>query len=715
MYPMLSSRPGGRPACAISLTRVSCPVILLLLLTFNGFSQTICTLSNTVATVHQEGLTEKIGDIVASCSGGTVGNTVSLNLFITLNTNITNRPDANGVPTGITLNGVAPALLVQTSATTVNLSSVTFTVTGNPVTLDISGIRAAVAALSGGPSASSPSIVTASIIGIGANFPSPTPIPVAIAQTTLLASVLNNGVPCVGSPMPATLDFPTFATTSESSAVRITEANPNSFTLKEAGADTGMRILLKVAGYGAGARVFVPDAIVGSDGTQPTSAGEFATSVFAGTYTPGPSQLLLIRVNGADANGAGGTLAFAQPTATTTFGSVTELTVTNGNASVAYEVVDGNPALQESAQMPVFVVVPQTTCPTTLTPTLSVETAPVSAVSTATLTDPIPRFIATNPALDCTVKGDCGAFYFPQFTVNTSPVNLTGSSLGGVQSANVATGNAGAGQLNFTTSIAYQSGSGWLSVSPTSGTNNVTLQVIANPVNLAPGTYNATLTVSAGAYGSGIVPVTFVVGPVGVTVQNVGNAASFTYGTVAPGSYAVLYGLNLLNATVTFNSIPAIVVYSSATQINLIVPAALGTQQNAAVVATVNGLVSNSFKVALALNAPGVFNPGIVNSDGSVNSAAHPATRGDYVSVYLTGFSIIGGMTTGTVTMNFGTLMNQPTLYAGAQPTLPALDQVNVTVPSSLPISPNPVPVQVCIPGSTGQQVCSNQVSLYIQ
>jgi uncharacterized protein (TIGR03437 family) len=667
-----------------------------------------------VTTVHQEGLTERVGDIVTNCTGGTVGSTVLLNMFVTLNTNITNRPDANGVPIGITFTGASVSSIVQTSATTINLSSINFTVTGAPVTMTISGIRAAVALLS---STNSQSIVTASVIGLGANFPAPAPAPVAISQPTLLASVLNNGVPCIGSPLPTTLDFPTFATTSESSAVRITEANPNSFTLKQAGADvnTGMRILLKVAGYGAGARVFVPDAIVGSDGSQPTAAGEFATSVFAGTYTPGANQFLLIRVNGADSNGAGGTLAFAQPTVATTFGTVTELTVTNGSASVAYEVVDANPVVQESAQMPVFVVVPQTTCPTTLTPTLSVEMGPVSTVSTATLTDPIPRYVATNPALDCTVKGDCGAFYFPQFTVNTAPINLTGSSLGGVQSANVVTGNAGAGLLNFTTSIAYQSGSGWLSVSPSSGANNVTLQVIANPVNLTPGTYTATLTVSAGAYGSGTIPVTFVVGPVGVTVQNVGNAASFTYGTVAPGSYAVLYGLNLLNATVTFNSIPATIVYNSATQLNLIVPAALGTQQNAAVVATVNGNVSNSFKVALALNAPGVFNPGVVNSDGSVNSATHPATRGDYVSIYLTGFSIIGGMTTGTVTANFGTLTNQPTLFAGAQPTLPALDQVNVTVPSSLPASPNPLQVQVCIPGSTGQQVCSNQVPLYIK
>jgi uncharacterized protein (TIGR03437 family) len=245
----------------------------------------------------------------------------------------------------------------------------------------------------------------------------------------------------------------------------------------------------------------------------------------------------------------------------------------------------------------------------------------------------------------------------------------------------------------------------------------VTLQVMANPVNLAPGTYTATLTVSAGSYGKGTIPITFVVGPTGVTIQNVGNAASYQYGTVTAGSYAVLFGLNLsgTNVAVTFNGLPGSIVYKSATQINVIVPAALAGQQAAAVVVTADGVVSNSFTVALALNAPGVFNPGIVNYDGLVNSSTHPATRGDFVSIYLTGLTIIGGNTTGVVTANFGTLLNQSTLFAGAQPTYPALDQVNVTVPAALTLSPNPVQVQVCIPGSTGQQVCSNQVPLYIQ
>jgi uncharacterized protein (TIGR03437 family) len=685
----------------------------LLLASFSGLAQTACALSSTITTVHQEGLAEPAGNIILTCSGGAAGSLVSLQLFVTTNANITNRLDANGNPTGITVTGASLGSLSLSSPTLLTLSNVSYMAASSPTTITIAGLRVAPALLAGGSTLSE---ITASLLVIGVPPPVNTLVYLAMGKPTLLASVLNNGVPCGGSALPPTLDFPTFASTSLSSAVRITEATAGAFTPKTAGADTGLRILVNITGYGSAASVYVPDAIVGNDGTQPTSAGAFATSVFAGTYTPGGSgQLLLIRVNGADANGAGGTLAFSQPAAVTTFGSMTQVPLTSGNGSVAYEVVDSNPGLQESAQIPVFVVVPQTNCPSTLTPALSVELAPVSTVTTATMTDPIPRFVAVTPASDCTVHDDCTAFYFPQFTVSTNPITLMGSSLGAAQSALVKTGNPGEGLVYFTTSIAYQSGSGWLSVSPSSGSNPVTLQVIANPIALQPGTYTATLTVSAGAYGSFNIPVTFIVGAVGVTIQNVGNAASFTYGTVAPGSYAVLYGLNLLNATVTFNGLPATIVYNSATQINLIVPAALSGQQGAAVVAMVNGLVSNSFIVALALNAPGVFNPGIVNSDGTVNSAANPATRGSYVSIYLTGLSIIGGNTTGPVTVNFGTLTNQTTLFAGAQPTLPALDQVNVTVPASLTLTPNPVQVQVCIPGSTGQQVCSNQVPLYIQ
>ena len=680
--------------------------------------QPTCNPNATSTTVHVEGLTERVGNITLSCSGGTAGSTASLTVFITLNAAITNRTDVNGDPVGITQTGATGSLRL-TSATTLSYSPLNYTVptpSSTPVVITISGIRAAVATAAGG---SRSAVVTASILGVGASFPPGFSVIVATAGPTLLSSAVNNGIPCTGSPLPATLDLPGFAASSISSTLRITEAHPAAFSLADAGADSGLRFRVTLTGYGAGTRVFVPDAIVGNDGTVPTLNGAFGSSVTPGVYTPGASQLLLVRVTGATAGGAGGAPVIPKPTIATSLISVGELTFTGSVASAVYEVLDGNPNFPESAQIPVFAVAPATSCPSTLNPQLALTVAPVSTVATGTAADAIPRFVQTAPALDCQPNGDCNANYFPKLFVDQTAVTLTGSSKGNLQSMAVRVANTGAGLLNFTTSIAYQSASGWLSVSPASGTASgfalANLQVLADPTSLPQGTYTATITVDAGLYGTAAIPVTFNVGPVGVVVQNVGNAASFSYGTVAPGSYAVLYGLNMsgFNVGVTFNGLPATVIYKSATQINLIVPPALGTQQAANVLVTVDGLVSNSFKVNLVLNSPGIFTPGIVNfADGTVNDAAHPAARDSFVLVFFTGLTI---PLSGQVTVNLGNLTNLIPAFAGAQPTLPALDQVNIVVPASLLSGTSPVPLQVCIPGSVGQQVCSNQVSLYIK
>ena len=90
-------------------------------------------------------------------------------------------------------------------------------------------------------------------------------------------------------------------------------------------------------------------------------------------------------------------------------------------------MVDANGSVQESAHIPVFVVVAQTSCPSTLTPTLSAELAPVSSVKTPTMTDPIPRFVPVVPGLDCSVLSDCTSGYFPNFTVNTTPISFSGT------------------------------------------------------------------------------------------------------------------------------------------------------------------------------------------------------------------------------------------------------------------------------------------------
>jgi uncharacterized protein (TIGR03437 family) len=279
--------------------------------------------------------------------------------------------------------------------------------------------------------------------------------------------------------------------------------------------------------------------------------------------------------------------------------------------------------------------------------------------------------------------------------------------------ATLAVSNSGTGILNYTIGVSYSGTStGWLTVSPTSGTNSTTVTVVASPAALNPGTYSATITITAGSQNVQIA-VTFNVGPVGVAILNVGNAASFQYGTVAPGSYVVIFGMNLLGTsttTVAFNGVPATIVYKSATQINVIAPTSL-TNTRATVVVTADGIASNNFNVTLA-NFPGIFTPGIVNfDDGHVNTAADPVVRGKFITAYLTGLIL---PLTGPVTVNIGTQTNLIPSFAGAQGTFQALEQVNIMVPASLPASPNPVPLTVCIP-SNGAQACSNAVSLYIQ
>jgi uncharacterized protein (TIGR03437 family) len=688
-----------------------------------------CAPSSAVAQVASTGLAEPIGSIFLTCAGGTAGAVASGDLFVTLNTNITNIVDSNGNPQYITVisTGAAvtkgqPSLI---SATVLQIPGLAYTIpspSSVAVNITISGIRAAVASLQNGLAAT----VTASLHWDGFNFGG-APISVASGVTPLLASVQNNAVPCAGSPLPASIDFPTFVYAgTTSSAVRVTEAVNNAFAPQVTTATNGVRIIVNLSGYPAGTQLFVPNALVGSTGSFPTSAGEFGTYPSGGQYLPAASQLLLSYVNGADQNGAGGTLVYLPPATATSFTAMTQLTVTGGSAYAVYEVVDHSATVRQSVQVPVFEVSPAYTCATPPPPsTLSVKEAPVSTVSIASMTDPTPRFIASPLGSDCTQIGDCNSGYYPVLVVNTTPVNITGSSLGTAQNGSITVTNSGGSAFSFTDSVAYQSGTGWLTVTPTAADDGTTatLTLVANPAALQPGTYNATVTINAGAVGSASVPVIFTVGATLPTVTSIENAASFQLGAVAPGSYVALYGANLLgsNVTVTFSNLAASVISDSALQppnsnvdqINTIIPTALAGQPSSSVVVVVNGQASAPFTATLAANAPGVFTPGIVNSDGSVNAASNPARRGDYVSVYLTGLAV--PVAVGSVTVNLGSQTGIVPLYAGAQGTEAALDQINVTIPAGLTFTGNSTPLTTCVTITAGQPICSNTVSLYLQ
>jgi len=703
--------------------RLIAPVCLIGMLCLTASGQTVSqctTAASTAALVASTGLAEKVGNIVLSCTGGNAGSSVNGQLFITLNANVTNSLDTNGNPQNISITSTGAAVTatpaILTSGTTLEIASFSYAVPDPntiPVYITISGIRAAVASLQNGSNA----VVTASLFGIGFTLQGSLVNLAVAGSAPLLASVQSYGAPCIGSPLPPSIDFPTFINSgTSSSAVRVTEAVTGALAPQDPTATNGVRIIVQLSGYPAGAQLYVPNALVGNSGSIPTSGGEFGSSVAGGSYVPSANQLLLSLVTGADQNGAGGTLLYPSPVAAQSFTGMTQLTVSGGSAYAVYEVVDHSSFVLESVQAPVFVVNAPYSCSTLSQATITVMEAPLSTVSVPTTTDPVPRFVAAALGSDCQQVGDCNGVYFPVLSVNTSPISLTGASFGGTQSSPLSIVNNGGSVLSFTTSITYQSGANWLTVTPSSGDDaiNATLAVVANPAALQPGTYTATVTVNAGEGGSAVVPVTFTVGQPGVTIQGIVNAASFQTGAISPGSYVALFGLNLAgtNVAVTFNNnLTASVIYDSAGQINLIVPATL-TGSSATVVVTVNGQASNSFTVTLAPNVPGIFTPGIVNSTGLVNAGSNPAIRGTFVSIYLTGLAI---PVTGTVTVNMGSQTGVVPSFAGSQPTYPALDQVNVTIPAGLAFTGNSVPLAVCVTTTPGQPVCSNAVTFYVQ
>ena len=86
----MSFRPVNRVRGVFRFIAPMC-LIGLLGLTASAQTSSQCTTAGTAAvSVASTGLAEKVGNIVLSCTGGNVVRSVNGQLFITLNTNITN-------------------------------------------------------------------------------------------------------------------------------------------------------------------------------------------------------------------------------------------------------------------------------------------------------------------------------------------------------------------------------------------------------------------------------------------------------------------------------------------------------------------------------------------------------------------------------------------------------------------------------------------------
>jgi uncharacterized protein (TIGR03437 family) len=229
-------------------------------------------------------------------------------------------------------------------------------------------------------------------------------------------------------------------------------------------------------------------------------------------------------------------------------------------------------------------------------------------------------------------------------------------------------------------------------------------------------------------------------------ISSIAGSASYDATGVSPGEIVSIFGQGLgpaagvglqldSNGLVTtslggtqvlVNGNPAPLTYVAKGQINAIVPYEVAQAQTANVVVVYQGNASAASQIAVAAVKPGIFTStssghgqgAILNQDYSVNGAANPAPRGQYVIIYGTGEGVTTppGMdgrvsaTAGTPLPNVAasctaTIGGQPATvaYCGEAAELTSgVLQLNVLVPQS--VTPgSAVPVTVTIGGVTSQ------------
>ncbi len=184
------------------------------------------------------------------------------------------------------------------------------------------------------------------------------------------------------------------------------------------------------------------------------------------------------------------------------------------------------------------------------------------------------------------------------------------------------------------------------------------------------------------------------------------NAASLATGAIAPGEIVTIFGTGFNTATtqLLFDGVPATLFYTSANQINALVPGGLAVNSTTTMSIVVDGAAIADSSVPVVPAAPGIFTlsggagqAAANNQDGSLNSASNPAARGSVISLYATGQGSDGGNVTLTIA-GYTALL----LYAAAAPGFPGLMQINAQIPTGF-LPPGIQSVQLSVGGALSQ------------
>ncbi len=215
------------------------------------------------------------------------------------------------------------------------------------------------------------------------------------------------------------------------------------------------------------------------------------------------------------------------------------------------------------------------------------------------------------------------------------------------------------------------------------------------------------------------------------------NAASYAGGGVSPGEIAVLFGAGFGpsalsgltlgpdgkittasgNTSVTFDQVPAPMIYSVSGQLSLIVPYSVAGKTSTVMRVIYNGQTSPAATVRVLPSVPGLFTnnasgagqAAALNQDLSRNTPDNPAARGSIVVLYGTGEGQtsppgVDGLINATafpapattpISIKIGGLDSNIGYFGAAPGLVSGLFQANVTIPTT--VTPGAVPVVVTV------------------
>jgi uncharacterized protein (TIGR03437 family) len=257
-----------------------------------------------------------------------------------------------------------------------------------------------------------------------------------------------------------------------------------------------------------------------------------------------------------------------------------------------------------------------------------------------------------------------------------------------------------------------------------------------------PGAAQTTYGVTPGSYQAFAASINFTEesSPYAACVLNAasfaaGNQAPFPLGTVAPGEIVSLFGADLGPGapTVTFDGMPAPVLYAGANQINAVVPYSLASTTTQMTV-QFNGQSYGPVVMPVAAAVPGIFTldgsghgqAAVLNQDGTFNSISNPAPIGSIITFYACGAGpMTPAVADGTISPPMLPLptpalpvsvairgVTATVQYAGAAPSyVSGLLQVNVQVPTSIDFG-NLVPLMLSLGSFNSQLDITIAVSL---